>query len=716
MISDLKLSKINDNEIKAYIVGDFPQGAEFHFYLLRNARVLSRDGWFMSSEYSWKDLEPGHYHVRGFVRTDERKVDFFSRGIRLFPDSLAEEAAESIDSFKEEELEVIPFSTFEYPHADFVYCLSSDSLPDLQGFSQFSVSRNGKKFSLYSNIERVLGGVAFSGSAFLNDDLIFGSEDFSNIDKSDYSEFNCLVGDYAIAYFTDDKFCLSNDFFGNHKIFYFKQGGLFLASNRLHLLLILLSKLNVSVDVDHDILKAILVSGSIQPFQQLYSHDQPFKGIKLLPINTRIEAEYETGDVSFVDKEIEGFFKDASANEFSEEEYKTLILKGVDQVRRQTLAVLKHEGFDNVLVDATGGMDTRVILAAASNFPAYKNKIKVNACDTKSIPNDIKVGCALASIAGFEHDNIKETHLNMGARSRKLSIISKSLGSYFATDISNVSGFVVSRDRTININGFYGEVCLRPYYARNYLKKDGFKEMEERESLKKFLVNLTKLGSADAEGVHEKVFFSSLESLPGKSMAEKYDLMYLFFRNGFHCSDTIRPNNSTPRLGVIQSPSLFKAKRMMFHSGMGNTFLQNDFIALLNSAMLKVPYASDFDNSEFSECKGKLFNLPSGYEDIEVGLNTDGSTAVESRKEKEIKRLDGYTCDEVDLSIPALAFESINYLRSLNLIGQDLYLELYGHFSTDNNVHVAMNKAISFAQCHRVLSLGKDRVEKLVLM
>lgn len=712
MISDVLVEILGENKLKTSILGDFPEESQFHFYLIRGSKVISKDGWFSSSDYLWEDLEPGIYSVRGFVRFRDKKIDAFSRSVRVS----SVDFHKSIEPYlgNKNPLEPVPFFDFEYPHTDFAYCITSGALPELKRFNCTKVNSGDKEFGLYLNKENGYRSVAFSGSAFFNNDLIFGSEDFFDLDSKDYSKFDTLVGDYAMAYFSENRFKLSTDFFGNHRVFYFHKGDFFLASNRLQLLLILLAKLRIDVEVDKPMLSALLAGGSIQPFQQLYSHCLPLKGIKLLPINKRLEADLQSGDVSFLDKEISDFLSGNHSGAFSEDVFKAVVDQGLCQVKRQTRAVLNHKKFKHVLVDSTGGMDTRVILSAVSNFASKKDKIRINACDTKTIPDDIKIGCALASLCGYEHDDLPETHLRVGLKKRKMELISKSLGSYFATDFSNVPASRIVRDDTININGFYGEICLRPYYTRNYLNQEGFREVEDRKDLYKYLVNLTKLGDDNAASLHDELFFNSVNSMPGRSLAEKYDLFYLFFRNGFHCSDTLRPNNSTPRVGVIQSPFLFEAKRMLFEGTKSSTFLQNYFISLLNPTLLKIPYASKADNYDYLSCKADLTSIPNSFGDIDVSIVCDGSSAVNAREKKKItvKESDHQTND--DINIINFAVESAVYLYKNDLITECLFLELCNHFNFDGNTHVAANKVISYAQCHYILNCSELDLEAVL--
>lgn len=673
------------NNIFSKIEANSNEHLSYYFYLLKNGQVIDRCGWFESSKYSWKNLNPGRYQVRGFVKNIDEKEDRFSETVVIAdPDidhlwSSLSSAALCIPD--------LPFAPSSFPHQDILVGYGFNIVKNLKLQDFFHADFFNGNLRVLFNKPSDNKDIFFSGSSFFKDDLIFGQDDASVI----FDRLSLLdsTGDFCAVVNDAERIIFSNDFFGIQKIYFFQDKEIFLASNRVHLLLLGIQALNIDCEIDPAMVKATLASGYVQPFQQIFSHNLLIKGVQLLSIDTRICINYNS--VNFEPKPISDLLSNKVAPARSDE-YELLIQKGVQDIIRQTNAVLNHPKFKNFVFDATGGMDSRVIVAAAAICDQERNKIVLNARDTPSIPLDIRVACQMASFLGFKHDALPENIEVYDEGYLKLQAISHLLGTYFAYDLNKITKEVPSRINTINVTGFFGEICLRPYYSRYYLERN------ESTSNKfyDFLLDENKSGlsNSDAKKYFSEIWVDSIKSLPGNTPVEKYDLHYLFYRNGLHCSDIFRFKSGTPRVGVIQSKNLFILKRKLYNR-FSKTLLQNDVISRICPELLRIPYASNNDNQGFSEAcleNESLKNLSIN----KIHVTCDGSDAVRARSSKTKFVIENKTSSCLgSLDLVKIAERAVIYLsESMGLIDLDFGKEILSNLRSEASPWILVNKVL----------------------
>ena len=185
------------------------------------------------------------------------------------------------------------------------------------------------------------------------------------------------------------------------------------------------------------------------------------------------------------------------------------------------------------------------------------------------------------------------------------SIYAYQYGVYFSHRKS--VGFRKYPKNHIRMNGMYGEVTGRPYYPRKMIRNK-----EEYANVSDFIDGYFKkisqfcLLSSGKYGVNaiKNIFTEELKSIPGRSPLEKFDLHYLFFRAGLHCSETWRNYIKGPEWGPLQSEKLFVAKYASFEK-QHLPKVQIDLIKKLNNQILTIPFGSDQDNIDYSEIENQ---------------------------------------------------------------------------------------------------------------
>lgn len=673
-----------ENNIFSTIEAESNNNLDYYFYLVKDGLVIERCGWFKSPQYSWINLNPGIYQVRGFVRDGDVKEDEFSEVVIILDPDI-DNVWSSLSSVALD-IPSLPFAPSPLPHQDILIAHGCNLVQDLKIQEFSSVDFLDGNVKILYNISSEDKSIFFSGSAFFGDKFIFGQDDASFVcDKLSLVD---SAGDFCAIVNDEKRIIFSNDFFGVQKIYFFQDAKIFLASNRVHLLLLAMRTLEIDCEMDPVMVKAILASGYVQPFQQIFSHNLMVKGIKLLPIDTRICINRDC--VSFEPKPISDLLSDKVAP-IRDDEYESIITKGIQDIIRQANAVLSHQKFKKFVFDATGGMDSRVIVAAAAICDPERKKIVLNARDTLSIPLDIRVACQIASFLGFQHDALPETVEIYDEGYLKLQAISRLLGTYFAYDLDKINEKVPSVMDAINVTGFFGEICLRPYYSRSYL---GHHESVS-SSFYNFILKENKSGlvNSDAKKCLSQIWVESVKEMPGDTPIEKYDLHYLFYRNGLHCSDISRFKSNTPRIGIIQSKNLFILKRKLYGRS-PKTLLQNDVISRIYPELLKIPYASSNDNQSFDEACVEKNNFKILASE-KIDIRCDGSEAVKARASKtklivEKKVTTVFGC----LDLAKIAERALVYLSRKNLIDSDFGKEVMTSLRNGQYSHILVNKIL----------------------
>src|SRR5699024_7527695 len=130
---------------------------------------------------------------------------------------------------------------------------------------------------------------------------------------------------------------------------------------------------------------------------------------------------------------------------------------------------LEHPTFESVRVDLTGGLDARLLFTALAQLQDYKEKIHIHTADVAGSPHDLVISRALTRETGFNYDTLPRETRPIASTTSLLENISYNLGSYYGIRPESRR----SRLRnTLRINGFYGEACARPYFARLVFGRD----------------------------------------------------------------------------------------------------------------------------------------------------------------------------------------------------------------------------------------------------
>lgn len=634
--------KIVNKTIECEIQTDLKKDDQFYFYLVKDGAIIHRSGWSSISSLVYPLQEPGSYFVQAHLKRDGKntlqKSQSYFYGAQSSLNELQQEWARSDFSIiTEPKLYQLatPFSSFLVSfvsHADKQLLLECNKV-DHQLSKTKDIEFKVGTFTQYEfgTHSTSTNDCLLSGTAICKSRFIFGQADVT----SDLSvqDFSSALGNFVVVGAEENGILISTDYFGFSKIYYYEQGSSFFASNSYHLLLRSLKAIGINLEVDFDVACSKLNFINLQPFAQSFTRRMDVAGVMCLSIDKAISIGDE--GVLFVDKSIA---KDLEAeSKISDSEYLELLNKAKDEIINNVAAVVKHPKFKRIIVDVSGGMDSRLVFCAVTNLPQYRDKIFINSQDTRGAPQELPVALTINENYRYKYDNIPEKIEVLSPKGLYEDTASYYMGTYYSY---NYPYFKVRRDETIRLTGGGGEVIARPYYSRAYLNTD--LDIEDPE----FFVNkyfdalgyLSVLGkNSNIHDISKELFLEELKLIPGTSAIEKFDLHYLYHRNGFHFSEGLRVDTSGPEFAILQSKSAFQIKKRTFAQHKSIKF-QLDLMSALNPLLSQYPYESDKDNSAKASLGSSLVPVPEYLASLSLQISDEREAWIAAQDEKQLSK------------------------------------------------------------------------------
>lgn len=577
------------------------------FYLLKDGGVHERSAsWQVGRDYRFDVEQSGLYSVQAHVRRDGENLMRFSAPA-LYLDPEDDSAFASFIDDLPRAHEVVGREVFRptYPYDDFVLFSSHSAIREDRNVQSFARTHELYRHEGLSSERNVfLAGAKaddrswhFSGSMWSGDRLLFGSEDVETSRMAKILQEEPTGNHtYALATSSGAIRC-GTDYFGIAKLFCLEAEGSVIVSNNYHLLLIAARALQLDLTVDRDRARSSLVFATIQPFHQVVSGQMDVDGIRLLDVDEEIVVD--SGTVRRERTSLRAMLCEPEA--FDEALYDELLHEAVDEIRTNVRAVLGHPAFEHVICDLTGGMDSRMVFGAVSGLSDQRDKVRIHSHFSPAEPDDVVVAQELNSFYSYPYDDLDRQYDIIDSFPLAAQSWSYNLGTYYSYVPLTSANRIPSAAR---LNGFYGEICARPYYGRRMLNTQ-FDVDEPENFVERYFAHHQKtalVDDPDALLTLRRIFTDRLEELPGRSALEKLDNHYLFYRNGLHCSDRFRTKISCPEFGPIQSKSLTRAKVMSYQKFKGAK-VQFDALNLLNPVLANVRYDKAFDNDEFARLK-----------------------------------------------------------------------------------------------------------------
>ncbi len=467
------------------------------------------------------------------------------------------------------------------------------------------------KCSIYSAKQLIpisSGSLIFSGYCWCDGVFHFGDGAIENNSGSFSSPLEHL-GTYSYCLVEKDRVELGTDFLGFGRLFYYRCEDRLLVSNRYHLLLEYANEVGIALGFDFGRLSVQLLS-NVTFFRQVFSHELLVERTHLLPSYKRIEITSQ--GVEFKDTHLKRILDEPI--QWNEERYRDILESSATEIVENIKAAIRSPKYQNVVVDLSGGRDSRVGYAAVTNIPADSRQ-KVRIRSTLHEPDDLHTAIGVNSFFDLPYfddgEVIEPIELKKGLEFKR----SYYLGYHFLWYCPTKR---VEDQGRLRFTGESFEALSVRYYSN--VLKDPKATISNDKLIDEFLRILSRQCALDFstfEDAFRETLKNVLEELPGTSAQEKFDSMFLLFRGSFHAGNLDRMYYEPHCCMPLQSKRLLLAKRMWLSRENWNRVIY-DITFILNPLLALLPYNSLKSNNEFSSHRAEMLLGDSCLSDAHV--------------------------------------------------------------------------------------------------
>ena len=599
---DAKIDII-DNTIQVWVEGEEKKADKYCYYLYNMRHdVIEKSRWVKESNYFFKVDREGAYFVKAFRAEKEMQtsrltsyVDYYDKQIKLEFDEFCQKNLKYNFINK---LDCSFFYKMKYPYKDFAVIVSRSNkkvssrfltLSNLEeekiamaGNAVYLLSENGNTFKTY--------GTLLSGLLKYEKKLVNGENDLKNEVEVNHD----LIGSFTYLKRKDGLLEVGNDYFGTSKLYYYMKNEFGVISNSYHLMLLILRDLGVHMEANERLILALLCKSG-QAFQQSISRERELCDAYMLPVDKFFEID-ENG-IQMKDKNIASVYQ----MEKGSIDLQELLKKGKEEIIENAEIILADERYDKIVLDLTGGLDSRLVYGAVSNLEQYRNKIGIHADGLDEQINqdesDLAIAVKLNCVNQYDYNTVSEKRFWRDIEAVECEMISQSIlsGYYYPYPSWRIATARKDMIPAFELNGFYGEICCRPYYTRKLLQQK--MKYKDKDVLLSTIVNRKKVLSGKAYNALRSALEEELELLPGNGWLEKWENHYLFYRNGLHCNTIWEYEKGTPQWGPLQSKALYMYKHLTYGECYGVTE-QLQMIQEMNPKLNLLPFEDVQDEAE----------------------------------------------------------------------------------------------------------------------
>lgn len=571
---------------------------------------ITETTWGRDFEFEYEGLEPGAYRVLTVLRsTDGQTAKKRSHKLRVVdPAVLGKFYRQVSDSkymqgiefhipefwhqhYPERDWAVISYKerTFggyfkKYAQAPLAHRLKSEYgcyLQKLQGkgiVTSYLVTGDDR----YEDDPRIV----FSGRGQIGGRFVNGQDKLPDTLPDELGE---CVGSFTYVRMNGKRIEISHDYFGIRQLYYFDNGRVFIASNRYHLLLGIMQIMAIKAEFDTRLAASRLYAyGPF--FAQNYTHDMDIKGCRILPLDRTIVID----DMGwhFAEKKI----RENLAPAYDEKEYLSLLDQAAEEIKEMAREVLYSDEYESFVVDISGGLDSRLTLAALTNFP---EKMDMMQARTLQQPNsrDLEIGIGLANLTGLEYKPLynngemyvsPEEHIN-SYRSYQLGTAEQ-----FLAGPTSCRG---KNSHQLRFAGYLGEY-FRVYWTTR--RMEIYKDIKTDEEMAEEYVNYLLAGLCSSDELKEIVcehLLRELRQIPGQTPVDKMENHYMYFRGrSMFGNKSVADYTNMGSYYVMGSKAFLRAAKMLPAVKRNNAVVY-EVNERLNAPMLWAEYDSEYDNA-----------------------------------------------------------------------------------------------------------------------
>lgn len=650
------------------------------FYLFRDGALVERTPWGEAMELERTVEESGVYMVQAYLKRGDFLVSRKSAPVSCHTQA----EREAFDRFLSEANEVdisapLPFYAAKPPFCDVCLVTRTDGrqgelkvLPQvarLQGKAgQTSIYSNGRPAALSDGSSLLL-----SGSVVIDNKLYVGMEELPR--ELTGAALADQTGQYTCAVWRGEELRLSTDFFCFKHWYYYQDESGFVASNSYHLMLLALRELGLPLSLDTQ--KAcVTLAGNVHTLSQNFTRHMDVAGVFQLAPEQRLVLR--DGAWSVERSYLGEIFSHTAP--YHEEDYQALLDQAAGELVDNCRRILSDAHYEDISVDLSGGLDSRIVYSAMTNLPESAGRIKISTRDTPG-SQDLPIALSINRLYGYPYDDFPVETCPLSPRAMDEMHRSFYLGVFYSYAPLRSAW---TGNKRVSVTGGLGDAITRPHMGlhRRYLTSpmahlssaEAFTEDFRRE----LGPNLV-LGGQEAARAFVSYLSRELEDMGQWDYFKGLNHMYLAYRNSYHFYGIGAAMNYHLAL-PIQSKALLRLSDMVFsvHRSIRMTL---DLIYRLNPVAASFPYDSQEDREELERLRPELTMDPC-FRMLRMDLAPDRKPWEEANKrrkagERSIPAPQPMDSARHDMGMASLlcAFRSlmVRYPDLCSAVGLDLY-------------------------------------------
>ena len=675
--------------------------------LFKNGKRIDTKNKSKDDRFLWRINEPGIYFVTVHVSYVGLRTRASSRSIEYYN----AEFEESYRQFLLEPIECgspIPFRSNKYPYSDFLLVSTTKSKQEdpinllKSGFKCITL----KSFCDYNNflytndMDNDDETIFFSGIITSAKEYVVGQKEL----KGKKIDIVDNLGSYSYVLNENSGIIAGRDFFNMCKLYYYQKEGLFLISNSYHLLLIALVNLNENLNFNLKKVFSTLSIPGTQILAQNFSSEMEILGVKMLQPYYNIQLNKN----GWILKKNNMYKILESKEPFHANVYGHLLDEACMEIKNNVTHIC--DASPHVIVDLTGGMDSRIIYGAITktdNLSINSNKGNGNAeVEIASMVNRVKNIPFDTSLDAIRMITLNEADAWMRSHCMEQTY-------EFVLDAS----YIYPENRT-SIIGAFGEVLTRPEYSKHCFEIP-CEDITLNSILELYLSKIkhNMITKEDAFDSLKQFILKELQDYPTGSQYEKLETHYLSFRHSLHF-DVVKENNRNNLVVMpMQSTSLFKAHHISLDH-FKDMRLAFDLLGKLDPKLLSFPYEHENYNQEYERLKNnlKIYENAKSYSQLDIDLKPwIDAQEIKNKKRIAFKKDNNITIQNEDLdsfiikNIKSNLHELLLLFPQLEVeIGRPLFLYTQ-YIHDDKNLRklkVLYNKITSVLDQGRLIKLA----------
>ena len=237
----------------------------------------------------------------------------------------------------------------------------------------------------------------FSGYVYYHNKMLIGQDETVH-SLTSVTTLEEKYGEYCACTMSNEGVELFSDYFGMVPWFYYHKEGLFVASNHYHLMLHVL-KYCLSVGLNMDVRRSrvnLITSG--------FMYGSPFtKDLDVMGCHMTLAYEKIIVDekADYVLKRTSLWDIVNSHEPWDENVYEQYIRAAADEIYDNVKACFEHKRFNKVVVDLSGGFDSRAVFATVTRLPKELQKKALTYTRRSGTPDDVEVASNVLGVYNY---------------------------------------------------------------------------------------------------------------------------------------------------------------------------------------------------------------------------------------------------------------------------------------------------------------------------